>query len=74
MDKPIPDVKCPNCFGPVTYNGNYYCMEGGCGWALPTDPTPKRFREWYAIAYFKLLESRGQEADPQVIIRILEGD
>lgn len=74
MDKPIPGVKCPKCKGPVTYNGNYFCLDFGneCDWALPHTSgmdgrIPKWYREWAVLAYSNLMLSRGKEPQAHVI-------
>jgi len=63
---PIPGVTCPTCGGPVTYNGNYYCLDfdsGDCDWALPDEevatPTEKHL---FNVAYVSLMTSRDEEA------------
>ena len=72
-DQPIPEIKCPECKGEVTYNGNYYCLDAfGCGWALSTDElSAQAEKQWYAHAYANLMLSRGATPDPHVVAGIL---
>jgi hypothetical protein len=71
---PIPGVRCMRCNREtVTYDGNYYCVAPTCTWALPDREgrAPRREKEWLAVAYTLLLQSRGDEPSAEVVRNIL---
>lgn len=74
------DPACPECGGECEYNGNYFCSEPECDWALEDLHDPERVpnREawaWYADAYESLMRIRGVAPDAEFLAEArLQGD
>lgn len=70
-DDPIPNTHCPQCYEPITYNGNYFCTDyDRCGWALPDQPTSKADKLAFNVAYTELMHLRGQEPNVGSLYRV----
>lgn len=59
------EPRCPSCGGPCVYNGNYFCLDADCGWALPCneDGGHHPHQLWFEHAHESLMEYRGRKAE-----------
>lgn len=67
---PIPNTRCPECGGPIVYNGNYYCADynnGDCKWALPHPTLRDEDHLAFQVAYTELMHMRGEEPDVEAL-------
>lgn len=82
---PIPGTRCPTCGQPITYNGNYFCIDwtypftgtpGTCDWAMTaeTELMTKKEKHLFNVAYTQLMLLRGEKPKADVILTKSNGE
>lgn len=68
----IQGSRCPKCHSALEYNGNYWCSQTACPYAMPGDPEHMRRsdKEAFNVAYTLLMHQRGQEPDPHALMPV----